>query len=98
VVSYPLFTTPANAERAAARDCRALSASLVAGTVVLNRSAAMLGVGDPFILNYPGRGLSNVVVRGTRLNYGSIHGRAARRDQFAEDVFGSAGGIFVTHA
>jgi hypothetical protein len=98
VVSYPLFTTPANAERAAARDCRALSSSLAAGSVVLKtRAAAALGPGDPFILHFPEDGLDMVVVRGGRFDYGSIHDEGEPiRVEVAEDVFGAAGGVLVT--
>jgi hypothetical protein len=95
-VDYSLVTTGTNAETLAVRDLKALSSTLATGSVTLPRVAATLAPGDPFILDYPDRGLTSTVVRATRINYGSIHGRSAVEVQWTEDVFGVSGGIFTT--
>lgn len=96
VVHYPLFSTPASAERAAARDCRVLSANLASGSIISDRGTIGLYPGAPFVINRPEDGLTNLVARVTRINLGSIHDEEQPVEiQWAEDVFGSPGGILV---
>jgi hypothetical protein len=96
VANYPLLTTGANAERVAARDCRTVSATLAAGSIVATRAAARLAPGEPFIIDFPDDGFPMVVVRATRSKYGSIHSTEDVEIQLTEDVFASSGGVFVT--
>jgi hypothetical protein len=95
-VDYPLVDTGDSAEQLAVRDLKALSSVLATGSITIGRVGATLSPGDPFKINYPNRGLSNTVVRATRVNYGTINGKEAVEAQWTEDVFGVAGGVFVT--
>lgn len=95
-ISYPLFSTGANAERAAIRDLHAHSTEFASGTMVANRTAAFLTPGDAFVLNIPDDGLDDVVCRVTRIDYGTIHEKEPVTIQWTEDVFGSQGGVYQT--
>jgi hypothetical protein len=94
--SYLLFSTGANAERAAVRDLHAHSSEFASGTMVANRAAAVLAPGDPFVINDPDEGLSSVVCRATKVDYGTIHDQEPVTVQWVEDVFGSQGGVYET--
>jgi hypothetical protein len=93
--AYPLISTAANAEALAFRDLHAVSTPLASGSVTVARIGSALAVGDPFILDYPDRGLPETVVRVTRADYGTINGRETVEIDWAQDVFGVPGGVYV---
>ncbi len=95
-VDYPLITTGANADRLALRDLKAVSSTLATGSLVATRAGSHIASGHPFKINDPDQGLTNLVARATRVNYGTIHGSEDVEIQWTEDVFGVASGVFTT--
>lgn len=84
--SYPGFTNPAIASRAAQRDLRTLSAQIASCTVYTDRTAKDLQIGDVFLMTWPDYELTQVPMRITGVAYGD--GKSNRiRLTVSEDVF-----------
>ena len=69
-IEYPGFTNGTNAAKAATRDLRALSFPIFTCTIHTDRTAAGLEVGDPFIMSWPDYGITEVVMRVTKMAFG----------------------------
>lgn len=92
-ISFPGCHSGTLAVKLATRDMTQLSVPLYKATLEVNRQAAQLRPGDPFVLSWPEYGLSQVVMRVQRFNLGElVDGRIvleAVQDRFAtnETVF-----------
>jgi hypothetical protein len=84
--SYPGIRRADVAARLAERDLLSLSRPLVSCTVVANRDAAGLNIGDPFKLTWPELQISALVMRVQSIAYGD--GRSNRiKINCVQDVF-----------
>lgn len=88
-VSFPSCYTSDLATKLATRELTQLSVPLFKATLELNREAASLRPGSPFILQWPDYGIQQVVMRVQKFNLGElINGRIVVeciQDQFAVD-------------
>lgn len=96
-VNYGGVTNGTLAAKIAARDLRTLSNPIIQCTIKATRSAAALTVGDPFILNWPDYGVSNLIMRVTRMSLGSMTDGTIEI-QAVQDVFGLTTVLFVPPA
>jgi hypothetical protein len=85
-VQYPGVTNKILASKLSTRDLLALSTPLLSCTVLANRKAADLNVGDPFLLDWPDYLADPVVMRVIKLALGN--GKSNRiKITCTEDVF-----------
>lgn len=70
-IQYPGCTNPALAARLAARDLATLSTPLLSCTVYTDRTAAVLNIGDVFILDWPELLAEPTVMRVMSMGFGS---------------------------
>lgn len=85
-IQYPGFTTSALATRAAERDLKTLSSTLLTVTLEANREASFLNVGDVFKLEWPDYHDGSVVMRVMQMALGD--GKSNRvKITATEDVF-----------
>lgn len=87
-MDYPGFTYKGVASRVGLRDLAALSSPLISCTILCDRSAATLNIGDPFVLDLPDEGINNVVMRVVKGSFGDGKSHAIRLE-VAQDVFTS---------
>lgn len=81
------FTTPTNALAYAQRESISQGYPLASVSIVANREAGKLTIGDPFIVNWLPYGIAKMVMRVTDIDYGSLtDGRI--KIEALEDVFG----------
>lgn len=84
---YPGITSRTLAARVAQRDLRTLSQPLLSCTIYATRAAAVLDIGDVFVLNWPSAGISATVMRVTGLALGDGRNNRVRitctQDAFA---------------
>ena len=85
-IDYPGVRHESLAVRLAERDLRALSAPLLSGEIVVNRTGADLEPGDVVRLVSPRRGLDGVVARIVEIDHGDGRANGVRL-KIAEDVF-----------
>ena len=69
-INYPGFTLKSVALKAAERDLRALSSPLITCSIIANREAASLNVGDAFVLTWPDFGIEQMIMRVASIAYG----------------------------
>lgn len=95
MVPYPGFTNYSIAERVATRDLQALSVPLLSCTIVANRDAAVLNIGDAFILDWPDIAIYDLVMRVQKIEFGDNRKNAvtieAVEDVFATPTYGTLG-------
>lgn len=91
---YPGITNSALAARVAARDLRALSSPLAAATIVAQRKAAVLNVGDVFILRWPRYGIAQTVMRVTNIDLGALDNNVVKITA-VEDAFSLPNAIYA---
>lgn len=85
-IHYPGFTNSVIASRAAQRDLAALSTPIISCTIIANRIASSLDIGDVFKLTWPDYGIAEMIMRVTSAAYGD--GRNNRvRLTCTQDVF-----------
>jgi hypothetical protein len=93
-VHYPGISHAALAQRVALRDLRQLSSTLARVTLVANRQASLLDIGNVFILSWPAYGVSELILRVTRIDYGTLnHGEV--RIEAVQDVFALPNALYT---
>ncbi len=96
-VSYEGVTNGALAARLAMRDLRQLSSTLAKVTLVANRTAASLNIGDVFTLAWPELQIQQIVCRVVQISFGTLtDGRV--RITCIEDVFGLPQAVYFAPA
>lgn len=96
-VSYEGVTNGALAARLAMRDLRQLSSTLARVTLVANRAAASLNIGDMFKLAWPELQIEQIVCRVVQVSFGTLtDGRV--RITCVEDVFGLPDAVYFAPA
>lgn len=96
-VSYEGVTNGALAARLAMRDLRQLSSTLAKVTLVANRAAAALNIGDVFTLTWPDLQIQQIVCRVVQISFGTLtDGRV--RITCIEDVFGLPQAVYFAPA
>lgn len=96
-VSYEGVTNGALAARLAMRDLRQLSSTLAKVTLVANRAAASLNIGDVFKLAWPELQIEQIVCRVVQVSFGTLtDGRV--RITCVEDVFGLPDAVYFAPA
>lgn len=96
-VSYEGVANGALAARLAMRDLRQLSSPLAKITLVANRTAAGLNIGDVFKLAWPELRIEQLILRVAQIGYGTLaDGRV--RITCVEDVFGLPDAVYLAPA
>jgi len=96
-VSYEGVTNGDLAARLAMRDLRQLSSPLAKITLVANRAAADLNIGDVFRLSWPELRIERLILRVAQISYGTLtDGRV--RIICVEDVFGLPDAVYLAPA
>lgn len=85
-IQYPGFTNPGIAAKAAARDLRTLSSPLLSVTILANREAASLNIGDVFKFTYPDYHEGYVVMRVMQIALGDPRSNQVKIVA-SEDIF-----------
>lgn len=93
-IQYPGFTNGTIATQVAARDLKALSIPLASATIYANRKAAGLNIGDVFVLSWPRYGVTQMVMRVTNVELGSLDSNLVKI-QAIEDVFALSAAIYA---
>jgi hypothetical protein len=94
-VDYPGISNGSLASRVALGDLKQLSVPLAKATLVANRQAANLNIGDVFKLTWPELGIAQLVMRVVRVSYGTLtDGRV--RIECVEDIFGLPSAAYVS--
>lgn len=93
-IQYPGFTNGTIATQVAARDLKALSIPLASATIYANRKAAGLNIGDVFVLSWPRYGVTQMVMRVTNIELGSLDSNLVKI-QAIEDVFALSAAIYA---
>jgi len=96
-VSYEGVANGALAARLAMRDLRQLSSTLAKVTLVANRTAASLNIGDVFRFSWPELRIEQLILRVAQISYGTLaDGRV--RITCVEDVFGLPDAVYLVPA
>lgn len=96
-VSYEGVANGALAARLAMRDLRQLSSTLAKITLVANRTAASLNIGDVFRFSWPELRIEQLILRVAQISYGTLaDGRV--RITCVEDVFGLPDAVYLAPA
>lgn len=96
-VSYEGVANGALAARLAMRDLRQLSSTLAKITLVANRTAASLNIGDVFRFSWPELRIEQLILRVAQISYGTLaDGRV--RITCVEDVFGLPEAVYLAPA
>ena len=86
-IRYPGISRADLANRVAMRELKQLSASLAKCTLVANRQASSLNIGDVIKLSWPPYGIDQLPMRVARLAYGELASGAVRIE-CVQDIFG----------
>lgn len=93
-VSYEGVANGALAARLAMRDLRQLSSTLAKISLVANRTAASLNIGDVFRFSWPELRIEQLILRVAKIGYGTLaDGRV--RITCVEDVFGLPDAVYL---
>lgn len=92
-IQYPMFTTASNASKAAWRDLRALTFPLAKATVKINREGHALRPGSVFVFKWPPLEIEEIVMRVTKIRYGTLEHGAITVD-CTQDVFSLSDSVF----
>lgn len=94
-VDYPGVSNGSLASRVALGDLKQLSVPLAKATLIANRQASNLNIGDVFKLTWPELGIAQLVMRIVRVSYGTLtDGRV--RIECVEDIFGLPSASYVS--
>lgn len=94
-IDYPGISNGALASRVALGDLKQLSVPLAKVTLIANRQASNLNIGDVFKLTWPELGIAQLVMRVVRISYGTLSdGRV--RIECVEDIFGLPSASYVS--
>ena len=93
-VDYFGFSKPQNALKRGMVTLKTISYPLLTGKIVMNGKGWKLRPGSVFKLNWPAEGMSNLVLRVTRINYGDIVRNRIELD-CVEDIFAIASTAYV---
>ena len=94
-VDYPGISNGSLASRVALGDLKQLSVPLAKATLIANRQASNLNIGDVFKFTWPELGIAQLVMRVVRVSYGTLtDGRV--RIECVEDVFGLPSASYVS--
>ena len=92
-LDYSMVTSPVIAQQLAERELRLLATPLGKGSIVCDRRASRLRPGDVFKFSWSPLGFTQMIVRVTRVRYGSL-GQGKVEIDFVQDVFKLAGSIY----
>ena len=94
-VDYPGISNGSLASRVALGDLKQLSVPLAKATLIANRQASNLNIGDVFKFTWPELGIAQLVMRVVRVSYGTLtDGRV--RVECVEDIFGLPSASYVS--
>jgi hypothetical protein len=94
-VDYPGVANGSLASRVALGDLKQLSVPLAKATLIANRQAANLNIGDVFKFTWAEFGIAQLVMRVVRISYGTLtDGRV--RIECVEDIFGLPSASYVS--
>ena len=94
-VDYPGISNGSLASRVALGDLKQLSVPLAKATLIANRQASNLNIGEVFKLTWPELGIAQLVMRIARVSYGTLtDGRV--RIECVEDIFGLPSASYVS--
>ena len=94
-VDYPGISNGSLASRVALGDLKQLSVPLAKVTLIANRQASNLNIGDVFKFTWPELGVAQLVMRVVRVSYGTLtDGRV--RIECVEDIFGLPSASYVS--
>lgn len=94
-VDYPGISNGNLASRVALGDLKQLSVPLAKVTLIANRQASNLNIGDVFKFTWPELGVAQLVMRVVRVSYGTLtDGRV--RIECVEDIFGLPSASYVS--
>jgi hypothetical protein len=94
-VRYPGISKGDLANRVAMRELKQLSNTLAKATLVANREASSLDIGDVFKLNWPPYGIVEMVMRVARISYGDLTNGQVRIEA-VQDIFGLPASVYTT--
>lgn len=93
-LDFSMFSSSAMALKAAFRSLRGVSIPLASCSLTVNRKAAALMLGAPFVLDWEPLGISGLVMRVTNVVLGSLDNNVIEL-QVVEDVFNTSPVVFV---
>lgn len=93
-VDYPGVSNGSLASRVALGDLKQLSVPLAKATLIANRQASNLNIGEVFKLTWPELGIAQLVMRVVRVSYGTLTGRV--RIECVEDIFGLPSASYIS--
>ena len=94
-VDYPGVSNGSLASRVALGDLKQLSVPLAKATLIANRQASNLNIGEVFKFTWPELGIAQLVMRVVRVSYGTLtDGRV--RIECVEDIFGLPSASYVS--
>lgn len=94
-VDYPGISNGSLASRVALGDLKQLSVPLAKATLIVNRQASNLNIGDVFKFTWQELGIAQLVMRVVRVSYGTLtDGRV--RIECVEDIFGLPSASYVS--
>ena len=94
-VDYPGISNGSLASRVALGDLKQLSVPLAKATLIANRQASNLNIGDVFKFTWAELGIAQLVMRVVRISYGTLtDGRV--RIECVEDIFGLPSASYVS--
>lgn len=85
-VSHPGISRAGLANRVAMRELKQLSSTLAKVTLVANRQASLINIGDAIKWSWPPYGITEMVLRVARIAYGELQNGAVRLE-CVQDVF-----------
>lgn len=94
-IQYPMVTTAANASRLAWRDLRALTYPLAKCSIKTNREGYQLHPGGLFVLKWDPEGITQMVMRVTRINHGSLEDGGIQVDA-TQDIFSLSDSVYAS--
>lgn len=93
-VNFPGISQPALANLVAARELKNHSAEISSATLLCNRKAHSLRVGDPFKFTWPEYGVTEEIMRVTEIDFGTLTaGKITIRA--AQDIAGAATAVYA---
>ncbi|MCE5420246.1 MAG: phage tail protein [Acidithiobacillus sp.] len=94
-LQYPGISRADLANRVAMRELKQLSSTLAKVTLVANRQASSLDIGDVFRFTWPAYGIAEMIFRVARISYGELaDGRV--RIEAVQDIFGLPDAVYST--
>jgi len=94
-IRYPGISRAELANRIATRDLKQLSSTPVKLTLIANRQASLINIGDVFKLTWPPYGITEMVMRVARISYGELT-QGQVRIEAVQDIFGLPDAIYAS--